>query len=134
MQSQHLDYNTHTHQSGDFEPFKNTHHLWQTQHKIHNTFWICTPTIITKIQSLREKEWSHLIQSQIEKKKIQCNSISLLEKSLKQILEKIDMKDLIWYLDYQERKTDYLNSKRLLKTFSVRAKSVLNQLKQIYQT
>jgi len=83
----------HTHQSGELEPFKNTHHLWQTQHRIKNTLWICTPTIITEIQLLRENEWSHLIQSHIEKKKIQCNLIPLLERiqSLKQC-----WKNLIW--------------------------------------
>jgi len=27
---------THTHQSGDLEPFKKTHHLWQSQHRIQN--------------------------------------------------------------------------------------------------
>jgi len=73
-----LDYNTH--QSGDLEPFKNTHVLWQSQHRIQNTLWIYTPTIITEIQLLREKEWSHLIQSQIEKNKIQCNPIPLFER------------------------------------------------------
>jgi len=82
---------THTHQSGDLEAFKNTYHLWETQHWIKNTLWICTPIIITEIQLLRENEWSHLIQWQFEKKKIQCNLIPLLEKSLKQISEK-----LIW--------------------------------------
>ena len=53
---------------------------------------------------------------------------------LEAILEKLDLKAIIWINNNQERETNFMYSKQLLKTFNERVKSVLKQLKQIKLT